>query len=365
MGPKRQSVSNPPPPAKKDEKKAEPKQEVKPVGSKPQKKAGFGQRKSDCFFIVTYLAWAFVAFLLFVARCEDLLPAKVNDVDFAEPICGTLKKLEGPLRPFLESHQQWRQKMFVQEADFALDVVHYVNLFFVAPVALVLAWGFFAGYQCIKNIALVHAAVMLYNMIIVDIYAIEVLAKFDILDLENVAMGAFVAYSFCTIFPLVVMKRVWSPTPFAASTVKRGFIARTIAFFTKTLLFFWLVGTATGLYEFSVKNTASMQDMPSVVKCSIEGWERAGPVREQASVYVADAGDYAGQLVVEGFATAKVVAADVGEKVAKLFEEYGGSGAKKTEASETVEVKKEAAPQKPSEPAAKPVEVPESQPDAP
>lgn len=112
--------------------------------------------------------------------------------------------------------------MFSTQADFALDVVYFVNLFFVAPFAVLLALGFLAGAKIcanktfplsfpglhfVKNWAIIHATVMFYNMVIIDIYAYEALKLFDVLDLENVALGAFIIYGFFTIFPLVVLKR--------------------------------------------------------------------------------------------------------------------------------------------------------------
>eukprot|EP00667_Euglena_gracilis_P023584 EG_transcript_26719 len=223
------------PPQKKEEPKSPP-QAVVPQPTVPQK-VSLGRRKSDCFFIIAYLVWAVVTFVLFLANCERLLPKEVNEIPFREPICQALDNIEGPLRPLLESHQQWGKKMFSTQADFALDVVYFVNLFFVAPFAVLLALGFLAGLHFVKNWAIIHATVMFYNMVIIDIYAYEALKLFDVLDLENVALGAFIIYGFFTIFPLVVLKRVWGNAPFIQAKAKRGFLARAVVFLIKQVLF--------------------------------------------------------------------------------------------------------------------------------
>eukprot|EP00668_Euglena_longa_P041797 GGOE01055064.1.p1 GENE.GGOE01055064.1~~GGOE01055064.1.p1 ORF type:complete len:453 (-),score=92.54 GGOE01055064.1:202-1518(-) len=350
MGPKK-TQSQPAAQAAPEKKVESPKTQVQETPAKIvlRQKASIGKRKTDCFFIFGYLSWAVIALLLFLANCEQLLPTEVNGVAFGPPICEALDSLEGPLRPFFESHQQWGKKMFSSKADFALDVVYYVNLLFVAPFAVLLALGFLGGFHFVKNLAIIHSTVLLYNMVIIDFYAYEALKQFDVLDLENVALGAFIIYGFFTIFPLVVLRRVWGDAPFSSQATKRGFLVRVVVFFVKQVLFLWMLLAMVGFYEFTVKHTVSMREFPSVVASSKVGWEQAGPLREQAIVKAAQFQEFAGEKLVEGVAAAKVLTADVAERVAKFVEDFQK---KKAEAAPAQQPTKQAEPTRKPEPKA-------------
>jgi len=230
-------------------------------------------------------------------------------------VCEALRLIEGPLSPFLESQTQWGAKMFGSHADFAVQVVLYTNVLFVAPVAVLLALGFVAGSKFVKNLALIHAAVMLYSQIIVDVYAYEALAKFEILDLENVALGAGVVYGFSTVFPLVVVRRVWSDSPFAGAPTKRSFLGRWWARLLQLTLFVWFLAAVTSLYEFSVRHTPSMASLPSVVDSSVAGWEQIGPYREQLEEYTADFRQRAGEHATEALGATRDVLTELGQPV--------------------------------------------------
>ena len=63
-----------------------------------------------------------------------------------------------------------------------------------------------------KNIALIHAAVMFYNMVIVDIYAYKALHgpqvnQEALIGLANAKLIASIVYGYFTFFPFVVVKR--------------------------------------------------------------------------------------------------------------------------------------------------------------
>lgn len=294
-------------------------------------------RKADLFFVLTYTGWFVAMFVLFFSRCEHLLPSTFQGAEFAKPVCAALAQLEGPLAPLLESHKQWGDKMFSVADDFTLKLVHSVNLAFLGPVALLLALGFLLRTQWTKNIAIIHATIMLYNMVVLDTYAYKVLhdpkSSLSEVDAAAAKLLACIIYGYFTIFPLVVLKRMWSVTPFAPVAQKRSSIFSIaglfgmVSFFIKFGLFLWMMATVVGFYEFSVKHTASLKHLPSVVDTSVESWEQTAPHREQLMIRAAEFQVGASVVLKEYYAEAKVQLEKLGNRVL----EWANNLAKKDE----------------------------------
>lgn len=344
----------------------------------PYQRASIGNRLSDFFFITTYVTWTLLAFVLFFARCEQLLPEKLNDMEFSLPVCNALKTFEGPLRPFLESQQHWGDKMFPTNAEFAIKLVNVVNLCFLAPASALLAFGFFFGFRWVKNVALLHAAAMLYTMLIVfQIYGTEaadrIYANVEAAYTQHLAnvFEGFVVYGFFTVFPLVVIQRVWGNCPFSLESVskKRGAVMRFVVFTFRFALYLWMLSAVLVFYEFSVKHSASLKHMPSVVDTSIDGWEKAAPYREQILVKAIEFQAIAGEKILEGASASKEMLKDLGNNVlewAQSFQvpeepEKQKGAAKRKEASpskkQTTQVPKRHAKPPPPKKQAPPVDV--------
>lgn len=304
-------------------------------------------RKADLFFVLTYIGLFVAMFVLFFSRCEHLLPSTFQDAEFAKPVCTALAQLEGPLAPLLESHKQWGDKMFSVADDFTLKLVHHVNLAFLGPVALLLALGFLFRAQWTKNIAIIHSTVMLYNMVVLDTYAYKALhdpaSSPSEVDAAAAKLLASIVYGYFTIFPLVVLKRMWGVTPFAPVAQKRSSIFSLaglfgiVSFFIKFGLFLWMMATVVGFYEFSVKHTASLKHLPSVVDTSVESWEQTAPHREQLVIRAAEFQVQASVVLKEYYAEAKVQLEKLGNEVL----EWANNLAKKDETA-TKEAPKEA-----------------------
>jgi hypothetical protein len=259
---------------------------------------------------------------MFLANCSHVLPQTLNGAEFAKPVCEALQVLEGPLKPLLESQKEWGDKIFAVDKDFALELVHYVNVLILGPFALFLAFGFFRGYQCVKNIALIHAAVMFYNMVIVDIYAYKALHgpqvnQEALIGLANAKLIASIVYGYFTFFPFVVVKRVWGSAPFSVETCsyRRGYFLGFITFLVQLALFLWMMAAMIGVYEFSVQHTPSVKGYPSVVDHGADAWEKSAPHREQMMLYAAEFQGYASEKMKDFGAEAKTFLNNLGERV--------------------------------------------------
>lgn len=222
--------------------------------------------------------------------------------------------------------------MFNVADDFTLRFVHSVNLLFLGPMAFLLAIGFLLGKPFTKNIALISAPVMLYNMAIVDVYVYKYLhgasAPKDEVELASSKLMACIIYGYLTIFPLVVISRVWAKEPFAVKSTAAGFtFSGFISFLFKFMLYVWMFATVVGFYEFSVKHTPSLKHAPSVVDGVVEGWEQTAPQREEMMIRAAEFQVYASEQM-------KVIGAQTKQFVEKVGEDVLEWAAKMREGKE-------------------------------
>jgi len=291
-----------------------PKTQAKPAVTKVASPATTKEKKCcshgcgfDLFFVIAYLAWfAIVVIVVFMTRCEHILPPKIGTFDISAPICGAVDKIEHLFGHALDAYKSWGEKIFNAELDFSLVLVHRVNVL-LAPGALVLAFGFLKGRQWAKNFGQVHATVMLYNMVVIDMVACKVLHS---LPQGHVVAGfsactvASIIYGFWTFFPIAVLARLWSDKPFEAQS-KSGCCLCSCVW--KLLCVVWGIAALIAFYEFGVKNVDTWKSLPSVADHSSNLWEQTSPHRESFLLATKDARD-----AVTGYAT------NVGESVVQF-----------------------------------------------
>lgn len=281
-------------------------------------RVGIGGRKADWFYIISYILFANVFFLVFLTRCNQVLPEELNGVQLREPICSLASDLESHLSFFLEAHHTWNEKIFAAENHFSLVLVNQVNVVFSAPLAYVLAFGFWRGQQWTKNLGLIHAAVSFYNMMATDMVVHNIVTSPEFESVEHAKEVAFIVYGFFTLFFLTVIYRLRTPFPFSAATIyaKKGALTRFLSFFVKFALFMWFICTFVAFYEFSITHTSlKMQGLPSAVDAAMEYQDVAAELQVLATEYCSTGGEKALEYGSYGAVEASKLAEQVGNQL--------------------------------------------------
>jgi len=289
----------------------EPQKKEEPKSSCSQKGACslcIGRRCFDNFFVLAYLAFfATVVVAVLMTHCEEVVPKQVGSFAVASHLCSTVDKVEHLFGHALDHYKEWT-KLFSTKLDASMTLVHQVNVFFTAPIAILLALGFLKGSQWAKNLGLVHAAVMLYGMAVVDLNVCKILhANTDALvGTVPACRVACIVYGFWTFFPLAVMARLWREKPFEQTPCCPFFSC-----IMKLVCVGWGIAAAVMVYEFGVKKVDNWKNFPSVLDHTSVVWDQTAPHREHAT-------KLAGEATQAALTTVK----DLGQKVLDLAQNF-------------------------------------------
>jgi hypothetical protein len=302
---------------------------VKTAGQHKNDSTSIASRPFDLFFVFGYLAFfAAVVVVVLMTRCEHILPEKVGSIFVAGPVCRAMDSVEHLFGHALDAYKAWGEKIFaVKEEDFSLTLAHSVNIFFTAPAALLLAYAFFTGRSWAKNFALVHAAIMLYNMVVVDVVAKKAIASLKIGEVAgwSPCTIACLVYGFWTFFPVAVIARLCGDQPFPSQQQKGGCCCGCLcSFLWKSLCIVWGFAALLAFYEFGVKNVHTWKSFPSVADHSAVVWEQTAPHREallektkDARAAAAEAAYSAGEYIANGAQTVGATVVDYAKKLNK------------------------------------------------
>jgi len=196
----------------------------------------------------------------------------------------------------MDTYKAWSNKVFIPKSTAAITMANRVNVFALAPLAVVLFFGFLTGCKCTKNLAMLHSAAMLYSMVVMFCAGHDALLKSK--ESGHHAVGDFDSWTLFTsvigfylFFPVAVILRTWSDQPFRKCTpgTKCNGLSCLLSCTIKLLMFAWFLFALVACYEFTQKNVQSASHLPSVVDTARTNWPQ---VQEYVDLYAKHVKEY-------------------------------------------------------------------------
>eukprot|EP01006_Ploeotia_vitrea_P066897 TRINITY_DN95965_c0_g1_i1.p1 TRINITY_DN95965_c0_g1~~TRINITY_DN95965_c0_g1_i1.p1 ORF type:complete len:344 (-),score=67.42 TRINITY_DN95965_c0_g1_i1:156-1187(-) len=289
-------------------------------------------RMFDFFFVLSYLVLFFVILVVFVARCDKIMPntGPIADMNVKEIVCPAFKNLEGFLGTALTTYKGWVDKVYSVKSSLAMTCAHRLNTWIVGPLSLYLAYAFLVGAEGAKNWAMIHACTLFCSIIIQGTVGWHALLEKQVTVVGADASTFFmVTFGFVGFFPIAVLARVWTPKPFSMEEYSKanqvGFLDRLLTFMAKMGCWVWLFAALITYYEFCVKNLEIARGMPSVADHSAEIWAQTAPHREVLMQQTAAVQDAAMQLGSQAAKAAGEAAENLGTKIVEAAKGMQGN----------------------------------------